>query len=378
MNNRRTLFASWNPLPVLDRYIFREVVLSMVMVGSVLMLIVLVNTLARNLSEAAKGDLPPGEVFHMLFLQSVNYAVLLLPLALFLGIMLGFGRLYRDSEMVSLAACGVGLRRLYVAVMYFVLPITVLLAGLSIYLGPWAAQQAYIVADQAERDADILAIQPGRFTESKSGKQTIFANSISPLNSAWLEVFVEDNSGERPRVYKADRAYVESNRETGDRYLVLEDGNRYEGMPGERDYTILRYKRHAILIKEGNKKRATEKLDARPTSLLLGSNNAKEIAELQWRISVPITGLLLALLAVPLSHTPPRKGRYGQLMIAILVYISYANLLSVAKVWVAKGQLSPAIGIWWVHLLLLLFIAYLVINQLGWQWIRGQFVRGRG
>jgi len=347
----------------------------MAMVGGILLAIILVNTLARNLSEATKGDLPAGEVFNMLMLQSVNYTVLLLPLALYLGIMLGLGRLHRDSEMVALYACGVGVKRLYRSIMYMVLPLIVLLGGLSIYLAPWAAQQAYIVVDEAERNADILAIQPGRFNESKNGKRTIFVNTVSPITGEWNDVFVEDRGGDRPRVFKARRGFTELNSETGDRYLVLQDGYRYEGVPGEGDYRILKYDRYAVRIKEGDSNRAGEKLDARPTVKLIGSSVPQEIAELQWRISIPISALLLALLAVPLSHAPPRRGRSGQMLSAILLYITYANLMSVAKVWVAKEEVSPLLGIWWVHLLLLILTGLLLIRLRGWRWIRSQLRR---
>ncbi len=359
------------PLPVIDRYLLREALSGMLIVGGVLMLIILGNTLVRNLSEAAKGDLPVDEVFHMLLLQSLNYSVLLGPLAVFLGLMLALGRFYRDSEMAAFAAGGIGPGRLYQSVLYFMLPLFMALMGGALYVAPWAAQEGYAVVDRAQRTAEIIGIHPGRFNESKDGARTVFVDRISADRRDWQDVFIRDNR--QNQLFSAARARQRVDPDSGDRYVVLEDGYRYQGVPGQADYQVLHYKEYAVRIGRGVSTKARDKLDAKPTSHLLHSTKPSEIAELQWRLSMPISAILLALLAVPLSYSAPRQGRHGQMLTAILIYMVYENSLSVAKVWVTRGVLPPLVGLWWVHLLLAALVIYLVGRRLGWRWLKGHW-----
>lgn len=373
LNSRHgTLKTLTAPFSVIDRYVMREAFVTLLAVALVLLLIIVGNTLARNLAEAAKGDLPVQDVFRMLALQSVNYAVLLLPLAGYLGLMLGLGRLHRDSEMVALAACGVGTARLYRSVLLFSIPLTLAMFLLSLYAAPWAARQAYDIVDQAERNAELIGLRAGQFNEIKQGDYVIYVERLSKDHHTLFNVFIRSEQNNRPTVMGASRAHLEIDDEHGYRYLVLENGRRYEGRPGAADYRILDFDSYAVRIQEQVGRKAKVKPDARTTKGLLDSSHPYDFAELQWRIAIPVSLLVLSLLAVPLSHTAPREGRYARLFIGILVYLLYVNLLSVARVWLEKDVLPSWLGLWWVHVLPLLYAFYLLAGQLGWSWLRSR------
>jgi lipopolysaccharide export system permease protein len=355
---------------IIDRYLVREVAQTWLAVSLVLWLILVSARLSRFLAQAAAGELPGGAVFSLLGLKSVEFLVFMMPLALFLAVMLGLGRLYKDSEMAALAACGVGTAQLYRPLLALALVAALVLGWAALYLVPHTAALGYEVRVQAQRTADISGVGAGRFKEIRGGALVFYAESISRDRSAMRKVFVQVRGEDVDRVIVADSAYQTWDEETGDRFLVLVDGKRYEGLPGQADYRVLAFRQHGVLLEPGPAS-GFRKGDATPTARLWGSSDRREQAELQWRLSVPVAALALVFMAVPLCRTTPRQGRYGRLAVGVLAFIVYYNLMGTARVWLEQGVLPPALGIWWVHALpVLLGILLLQWSRLRQLWVR--------
>ena len=161
--------------------------------------------------------------------------------------------------------------------------------------------------------------------------------------------------------------------ETGHEWLELRDGHRFEGVAGSGEYKILSFDTHSMRIPalEGIRHKLDQ--ESRPTSALWGSGQAADQAELQWRLSAPIGASLLILLALPLSHTSQRGGRFAKLAIAVLIYIIYANFMILSVSFTESGDLPAWIGVWWVHLLMIIFIVILITWQHGWRWVLDRF-----
>jgi lipopolysaccharide export system permease protein len=349
----------------------REVAQTWLAVSLVLWLILVSGRLSKYLAEAASGKLPGEAVFSLLGLKSVAFLVFIMPLALFLGVMLGLGRLYKDSEMAALGACGVGTRQLYRPLLLLALLAAAALGWAALYLVPHTAALGYDIRDQAEQAADISSVGAGRFKEMRNGALVFYAEKISKDKRSMENVFVHARDQQQDRVITAASAYQQWNPETGDRFLVLVDGYRYEGQPGRADYRVLQFRQHGVLLESGEVT-GHRKEDATPTAALWGSADRRDQAELQWRLSVPVAVLVLVFMAVPLCRTTPRQGRYGRLTVGVLAFIIYYNLMGTARVWLEQGVLTPALGIWWVHALPLL----LGLLLLQWANIRRLWVRG--
>ncbi len=355
---------------IIDRYLMREVAQTWLAVSLVLWLILVSGRLSRYLAEAAAGELPGEAVFSLLGLKSVGFLVFIMPLALFLGVMLGLGRLYKDSEMAALGACGVGTKRIYRPLLLLALLAAAALGWAALYLAPHTAALGYGIRDQAEQAADISSVGAGRFKEIRNGALVFYAEKISRDKKSMENVFVHAREKGLERVITAASAYQRWDPETGDRFLVLVDGYRYEGQPGRADYRILQFRQHGVLLESGEVT-GSRKEDAIPTAELWRSADRRDQAELQWRLSVPVATLVLVFMAVPLCRTTPRQGRYGRLAVGVLAFIIYYNLMGTARVWMEQGVLTPVVGIWWVHGLPLL----LGILLLQWSNIRRLLVR---
>ncbi|MDX1443675.1 MAG: LPS export ABC transporter permease LptF [Gammaproteobacteria bacterium] len=355
-----------NPARIIDRYLRREAFVGWIGVLGVLLAIILSHRFARFLGDAAAGKLPADWVFTLLGLSVVGFLGTLIPVALFLGLMTAFGRLYRDSEMTAMAACGVGTRQLYRPVTKLALLAVAILCVLSLYAGPWAAKQLLENRAKAEKEAEIGMFESGRFRTSKNGDVAFYAKTVNEDGSL-EEVFVyrAQDDGEDSTV-TARRGEQVTDPETGQRYLILENGERFDGEPGAPGYSRVNFGEHGILIRQSEPDVASQRLDGVPTLELLQSDELSHVAEWQWRISQPVMALLLALLSVPLSRTRPREGRYGRLVIGILIYAVYSNLLGVAQVWVEQGKLTPSIGLWGVHAFVALVLAWQVASLEGW------------
>lgn len=362
---------------ILDRYLFREALETWAGVTGVLLLILMSSRFAFYLGDAAQGRLPGDAVFSLLALSTVNYLTLIIPLGLFLGVMLAFGRLYRDSEMAALQACGVGVRDLYRPLLRLALLLAVVLLALATVVGPWAADKSNIVRKNAERQAEISVFESGRFKQTRNGDAVYYAERVDEAGLTLENVFVQrvEREPAAPGVVARERVSIitarsgrqEVDAETGARRLVLREGQRYTGVPGDADFSVVGFAEHGILLDVIDPDYATNDPRVLDTPTLLGSDDLRHRAELHWRIGVPLQALVFALLALPLSRVEPREGRYGRLIAAIMVYIIYSNLLGVLRVQLEKGTVDPDLGLWPVHLLFLVITLGMLVWQNGWR-----------
>ncbi|MDE2345704.1 MAG: LPS export ABC transporter permease LptF, partial [Gammaproteobacteria bacterium] len=336
---------------IVNRYLIRETVLTWAAVTAILMLIVLSNRFALLLGDAAAGRLPRDTVFELLGLASVSYFIVVIPVSLFLAVMLALGRLYRDSEMTTLMACGVGPAQIYRPLMGIALVLAVMLAALSLEVAPWAVRLTTIIRTYGKHTAQVGSFESGRFKVDQHGRGVLYAGGVSADGRALQNVFIEGPDGQRQDVISASSGSREVN-DSGAGVLILRNGYRYEGTPGKPDYRIVKFAEHGIRIRPSVPTLGPEGYEAMATPKLLKSPTLAAASELQWRLSVPLAALLLTFLAVPLARTSPRQGRYGKLFAAILSYVIYSNMVGVARVWLVKGLVPRYIGIWWVPALL--------------------------
>lgn len=346
-------------LRILDRYIFREIASTWLAVTIVLLMILLTNQFARVLGEVAKGKLPKGAAMDVIGLSALQYMTVLVPVGLFLSIMLALGRLYRDSEMPAMMACRVGPSGVYRPLFWLTLPLVLGVAWLAIDVGPRALQTVERIGAEARREADLASIEPGRFTVFGPGRAVVYGERITAdgfMEKVFLQRFVEDDSGEPDivEVVVAERGEQVESDDPDIRFLVLHNGRRYEGVPGTPQFRVVEFVEHGIPYRLPSLEPPDPEPREMPVSTLMRSANPLHRAELQWRIGVPLSTIILAIFAVPLSRSQPRSGRYGRLAIGLLVFIIYFNLLSAAKAWVEKGEVDPSLGLWWVHGLVLL------------------------
>jgi len=348
---------------ILDRYIFREVATTWIAVTAILMFIMLTNQFARVLGEVAKGNLPKDAAFQVIGLTGLQYLSVLVPIALFLSIMMALGRLYRDSEFPAMMACRVGPGGIYRPVAMLVVPIAIFVAWVAIDLGPRAMSMVEMISVEARRQADLASVEAGKFTTGGDDRSVVYAENI--LASGELQkVFLERQAASGGlEVVVAERGVQVASRDPDTRYIVLFDGRRYEGVPGTAEFRVVEFAEHGIPYRLPK----AQELSLRPRAMafgdLLESSDGVAMAEIQWRLSVPITTLILAILAVPLSRSQPRQGRYGKLTIGLLIFIIYFNLLGAAKAWVEQGVLSGPIGMGWVHLAMLGFAFVILARQ---------------
>jgi len=351
---------------ILDRYIFREIATTWLGVTMVLLLILMTNQFARVLGDVAKGRLPKNAAFDVIGLSAVQYLTILIPIGLFLAIMLALGRLYRDSELPAMMACRVGLSGIYRPLTWLMAPLVLCVAWVSIIGGPWALTSVERIGAEARREADLSSIEPGQFTVLGPDHAVVYGRSVTPegfLEHVFMQRQVEDGVIE---VVISERGEMVESEDPDVRLLVLHDGRRYEGEPGTTEFRVIEFAEHGVPYKLPSLLTADPKPRAMAFVDLVGSRDPEHIAEFQWRLGVPLSTIILAILAVPLSRSQPRAGRYGRLAIGLLVFIIYLNMMSAAKAWVEQSAISPALGIWWVHAAVLLFALGLLAVQNGY------------
>ncbi|MEM7407164.1 MAG: LPS export ABC transporter permease LptF [Pseudomonadota bacterium] len=361
---------------IIERYVAREALLNFLAVISVLLLIYVSNRFIRFLAEAAAGDIDSQVILELLVLKLTANSVLLLPLALYVGVLLALGRLYRDSEVVAMHAGGIGFTTLLRAIGALAVVFAGLTAILSLYVAPAAAERADSLTSEARSDSEMTGLYPGRFKEFSDGDQIIYAEDVAVGQNRMETVFVQVRRDNALDLVFARTAHQFLDSTTGDRFMVLESGYRYEGHPGAPNFVIHEFKTHGVRIRKREVSEEYRPLEVLSLTELLASDTYTHLAELQWRLSVPISAFVLALLAVPLSRTSSREGKYGKLFVAVLIYFIYTNLMSISQKAVERGELTPLVGVWPVHVLMLLVVLCMVfVASGGWSRLRARMRR---
>lgn len=353
---------------IIFRYLFREVLVSTLAVTGVLMLIITSARLIKYLADAAAGKLEAGAVFMVLFYRMPGFLELLLPLGLFLGILLAYGRLYLDSEMAVLNATGFSPARLIAYAQGPALLVALLVALLSLWVSPWGLSQADQVFAKQEARSELELLTPGRFQSQSSGQVT-YAEAI--VDDRLKQVFITQRGDDgRPMLLIAESAERRLLPEFRQRFLVLHNGYRFDGSPADHDFNRIKYREYGVLLPEPELSAEISDTDAKTTRELLASSGPRERAALHWRLSLPVLALVVVLMAVPLSHTNPRQGRFAKLLPSIIAYLFYVGLLTTARSEIEKG--GGVAAIWLTHLGFLLLALNLILFGRFW---RRQFNR---
>jgi len=354
-------------LRTLDRYVFREVALSWAAVTGVLLVILVGNQLAQVLGQAAERGYPREVIFGLIGLTSIQNLTVLVPVGLLIGVVLALGRLYHESEMAALRACGIGPVQLLRPIGQLAAVVTALLAWLALVGAPAAFGRAQEIRRDALRAAEFGLLEPGKFHSFAGGSAVFYAESRDP-NGDLRRVFLQRRERDRIEVALAERAQHRVEDHGTLHVLVLTDGDRYEGTPGQGAMRRVHFAEHTVPVRVGEPGLGPARVETRSLLDLASDPAPAARAELQWRLSLPIMALILTLLAVPLARLRPRQGRYARIGVAILVYFIYSNLLSAARVWIEKGWLAPALGLWWTHAVVLLIALVLLWRQSPPRW----------
>lgn len=353
---------------VFRKALLRE--LATIALGTFLVLlgITLTTQVVRFLGQAASGAITSAGVVALLGFTLLSYLPVLLSLTLFIAVLMTLTRSYRDSEMIVWFSCGVSLTQWVRPVLIFALPLVFTIGLLSLVLSPWAVSKAEEFRRLMESRDDVSAVSPGVFRESRHADRVYFVEEVSGEENVVANVFVSSTQHQKTGVMVAAQGFQET-MPNGDRFLVLVNGRRYEGEAGTAEYRIAEFERYAMRIEVSEMVARAPTTKTTPTPELLNNRTPANMAELSWRIGLPISALLLSLLAIPLSFVNPRAGRSANLLLALLIYATYSNLLSIMQASLVQSRIDLATGLWGVHalmaaLLLILFYRRVMVFSL--------------
>ncbi|MEC5163408.1 lipopolysaccharide export system permease protein [Janthinobacterium sp. CG_23.3] len=353
---------------IFHRALQRELTSAAGGIFTVLFSIFVTWTLIKILGEAAGGKVDSSDVIALIIFAALNYLPTILILTSFISVLMVVTRSYRDSEMVVWFASGMSLVRWIRPVLTFGLPLVALTAVLSLYATPWAKHKSNEYVERFQKREDLQKVSPGQFNESASSNRIFFVEGVSGEKANVQNVFVNTLDAKGTTVVVAKEGVISTDAK-GERFLVLKNGRRYQGKPGQSDFQTMEFDRYSMRVASKAQEPGGElNVDSMTTMALLKERNQYTMAEVLWRVSAPITTLVLILLAIPLGFVNPRAGSSVNLIIALLVFFTYNNLIKLVEASVKQGRLSFGASWWPLHLVvalvaLLLFTWRLNVNH---------------
>lgn len=352
-------------LTVLDKLIVKDLLKTLLSVWTVLVVIIVSRKFIKILDLAIDGHVANETLLTILALKTIMASVSFLPAALFMAVLMVLGRMYRDQEMSAVSSAGGGSATIYRAVYLLVLPLSLLAAGLSLYVSPWAAARMEQIIHKDDESSDIRGIAAGRFSEYGQGDLVFYVENIG-TDKTMHNVFVQHRQNGIPGIINAELARIKDLQDG--RFVVFEHGRKTQGQPGSLTYIIEEFAEYAVRL-EDKVTAISYPQEAVASNLLWSSAVMRDVAELQRRLTIPAGTILLSFLAVPLAQISPRGGVYGNMLAGFLIYFSYGNLAGVSQSWVTTEIIPAWLGLIGVNLLLLLAGAVLLARFYGWHWL---------
>ena len=348
---------------IFRRTLVRELTATAIGLFVVLAAILFTNLVLRLLAQAAGGAVAPDGILALLGFAALVRVNILLAVALFLTVLLTLSRWYRDSEMIVWMTSGQSITALLKPILWFSAPFLVAILALSLFLSPWAEKRKAEFERQLESRDELAFVTPGLFREFRSANLVVFIESINTFDGTIRNVFLHSIDDEKDATTVARVARLQEGTD-GARYVVLEDGRRYEGSPGSPDFRVVEFERLGRVIRPAIARAIPVSRKAMPTEGLLLADGDAERAELFWRVSVPILAFVLTLLAIPLAHMNPRLGRTFNLFSAAFIYFSYTNCINIVQSLIAQGKVDFWVGLLLPHGTALLIVFVLFRHQL--------------
>ena len=355
---------------IIARYIIKEIAQTLFGVALVLMLVGLSGQLVGVFSEVAAGVLSVNTVMLALGLKSLDMLMVVLPLSLYLAVLMTLSRFYQNNEMAAIFASGISQLYLVRIVLSFAFLFSIIVGIMSLQVMPWSSGIQQQIKIKNENKSELEGMSAGRFREMSAGKGVMYVEGINDDRTKMEGVFIQqqlDNNAEL--IIRANRGKRQLDEKSGDSFMVLEDGVRYQRTQNKLDYTIIEFEQHGVRVHEKSDFANVSKSVSMPTLELLKQEHPAYIAEFHSRLAPIFLCLLLAALAVPLSQTSPRQGRYFRLGFGLVIYIVLTNFISIGESWIMYGKVPSIVGLWWIYLIMLFVIVFLLMQQLGFRYL---------
>lgn len=337
--------------------IFTAGALFLILIG-----IVIAQRAGFLVGSAAKGWIPNDAITTMLGFSLIRFLPMIMSLTIFLTVLLTLTRWHQDSEMVIWFTSGLGITKWIRPIITFAAPVITIIALLSFFVMPWATQKVEDYRIELKSRDESSSISPGVFKESNNGERVYFVESFDQLGNVVKNVFIQSTQHQKTGIIVASSG-SRYKAENGDSFIMLEKGRRYQGKPNTPEISTTEFERYAIRLETKEVARTPVKTEMVSTDELMASQNPRDKAELQWRLAIPVSAIVLVLLAIPMSFVDPRAGRSLNLMLAIFIFIIYNNVLSIFEAWITQGKIATLVGLWPVHLIFIILAIYLFYRR---------------
>ena len=348
------------------RYIMRNLVILFFAIMFIIGLVLFGNQFVLTVQESIERGIPIQELLPIVSFNMIRDIPMVLSLSLFLAIILTISQLYKNSEAIVMNSLGLGEKHFIVFIQPLVIVSFAIIFFLTLYAVPWSKQQKNIMETETKNASEFSFITEGQFEQFKQGDIVFYASESKTLDSVgeqnMEEIFIYALDNEKSVIVLASAAIKFIDTESNSTYLRLKDGVRYQGIPNNENVNILHFDLYDLEIVSGELQKSVAiftKIESKSTLDLIKAEGLYANAELQWRLSQPISVLFLSIMGVFLGKTSPRKGKGSNLLIGVLIFMLYNNGLLVAKSAIERGQLDPIIGLWGIHLLVLILLILL-------------------
>ena len=348
---------------IFDQALRRELSFTTGGVFLVLVTIVITTLVIRILGFAANGAVNPEDALVLIALATISYLAVLLTVSLFIAVLIVLVRWYKDSEMIVWFASGLSIVSLIGPILRFATPLIVIIALLAVFAWPWANRETTLISQRFQQRDDVSMVTAGQFRESAKAERVFFIEEIDLNNREIKNIFIADSRNQRLSIAVAETGFIE-NSPAGEKNVILRNGRRYDGLPTQPDFRILEFDEYQTKIRSKEFVDPPARDRERNIQDLVKERSPSNLAELLWRLGLPLMALGLVFIAIPLAYVNPRLGNYTAMFYAILIYLIYSNLLNLAQSSVAQSRLDFLVAIWPIHAIALLIAFFLIRNRI--------------
>lgn len=348
---------------IFRRNLSKEISFNTGAIFMILLALVATTLTVRLLGSASNGTVNPKDIFQLIGLGMVGQVGILLTASIFISNIMMLTRWHKDSEMIIWQISGISHKKILIELLKQAIPLVIIITVLNFFVTPWANEQSEAVKKRYQEREDISMLSPGQFKESFKSNRVLFTESIDVNSNTIKHFFLSDFGNQKQKIVVAKTGFIE-NTTDGERFLILNNGRRYEGVAGEPDFRILEFDRYTLKLDERFSSDTPPSTNLSTTSALISQwGNLASKGEFAWRLGLSVMSFGLIFLTIPLSHYDPRRGRHFSLVLAVLAYFTYSNIIKLSQSWISSNKLSFEVLIWLPHAVVITLAILLILRK---------------
>ncbi len=321
---------------IIDRYIIKQIFKNFLSCQLGMTLLFWLYSITIFLGTSSADIVTLSDCLAVSLLKTTISLGILIPLSLYFSIIISFGHFNQTSELIAMNVLTYPKRRIYFLVALISTFILIITSIETVIIRPLAYSKLYNIKNNISQKWEFEKLNSGQFYISDDGSEVIFTTKT---NEQLQNVFIKLNNGKNIEIFTSESGNI-TNSPENDMHVIKMQKTRYLKDYFKENSIVGSFREIEIHLEQKIEKNIEKRIKETSTKELVNSTASADSAELQWRICLPFSVIVLTLACYFILRIEPRNGKFANLPVAIILYSAYYVAIGLARSWVEQGVIA--------------------------------------